>query len=176
MMKFRYRLKVSVNLSLYLNQNCLFGGTLFSVDNDMSRHYPSASTTGKSYSSIERVLCTFLWRVVKSRTLKKNCHLYLTLFIRLHMFKVFRFVYDVNLINKASKIVLIWNQNNVNFAKKNIKSFFLLLAFLHKAYLFYHILSAALWIKIHPCTYIMQTLMYSPKHYTCSFHKTKAIC
>ena len=66
MMKFWYRLKVLVNLSLYLNQNCVFGGTLLSVDNDMSRHYPSASTTGKSYSSIERVRCTFLWRVVKS--------------------------------------------------------------------------------------------------------------
>ena len=106
MMKFRYRLKVLVNLSLYLNQNCVFGGTLLSVDNDMSRHYPSASTTGKSYSSIERVLCTFLWRVVKSRTLKKNLPPVFDTVYKI-MFKVFRFVYDVNLINKASKIVLI---------------------------------------------------------------------
>ena len=74
---------VSVSV-LYLNQNCDFGRTLLSGDNDMSRHYPSASTTGKSYSSIERVLCTFLWRVVKSPTwFLIFGFMFLSLFIRL---------------------------------------------------------------------------------------------
>ena len=102
MMKFRYRLKVSVNLSLYLNQNCVFGGTLLSVDNDMSRHYPSASTTGKSYSSIERVLCTFLWRVIKSPTWRLIFWLRVSvIFYKISSKYLVRLVNDVILINKA---------------------------------------------------------------------------
>ena len=83
----RYRPKVSSNLGFGIlpkNQNCEFGRTLLSGDNDMSRHYPAASTTGKSYSSIERVLCTFLCRVVKSPTwFLIFGFMFLSLFIRL---------------------------------------------------------------------------------------------